>query len=116
MMMRSTTRMPTQMPITAVIGMPGGSGKLGVFEGDELGSVGDEDVLDWLSEVEVLLDGFWDRLGDGLAGVLVGEEIDSWESVEVDVGFGRPVISAPGLETGPGVELGVFSGGACEDG
>lgn len=113
MMMMSTTRMPAQMPITPVIGMPGGSGKLGVSEGDELRSVEVGDVLDWLLEVEVLLDGFVDRLGVGLAGLLADEEVDDSGYVAVDTGLVENSWSVSG-DSGSGVALGTVFEGSFE--
>jgi hypothetical protein len=103
----------------AVMVMRGGSGELGVSEGEELGWAVEVGVLDLLLEVDVLFDGFEDRLVDTSVGVSVDEEVNGREIVEVGVDFGRSVISEPGTETSgtdvvPGMLTGIFEDdGGC---
>jgi hypothetical protein len=82
---RRKTRTPTQMPTMAVMVMRGGSGELGVSEGEELGWAVEVGVLDLLSEVDVLLDGVTDKFVDVLMGVSVGDEAGDCGVVVADV-------------------------------
>jgi hypothetical protein len=66
------------MPTMAAMVMRGGSGELGVSEGEELGWAFEVGVLDLLSELDVLL--------DVLMGVSVDDEVGDCEVVVADVG------------------------------
>jgi hypothetical protein len=79
------TRTPTQMPTMAAMVMRGGSGELGVSEGEELGWAVEVGMLDLLSEVDVLLDGVMDKSVDVLMGVSVDDEAGDCEVVVADV-------------------------------
>jgi hypothetical protein len=83
---RRKTRTPTQMPTMAAMVMRGGSGELGVSEGEELGWAFEVGVLDLLSELDVLLDGAMDKFVDVLMGVSVDDEVGDCEVVVADVG------------------------------
>jgi hypothetical protein len=110
---RRKTRTPTQMPTMAVMVMRGGSGELGVSEGEELGWAVEVGVLDWLLEVDVLFDGFEDRLVDRSVGLSVDEEAGGREIVAIGDDFVVDSESDSGA-SGSGVALGLLVGGAFE--